>query len=114
MASALVLANIFGGWGIVELGLLLMVGLLIFGKRLPEVGRSLGKSITEFKKGMTGVADSVTGEAPIEPTVTSANTRPSTAQLPTAETQEQRVARLTAELASVKEDMAKQKQTESA
>ena len=34
---------------------LLIVGgiaVLLFGKRLPEVGRSLGKSIVEFKKGI--------------------------------------------------------------
>jgi len=36
------------------------LGLLIFGKRLPEVGRSLGKGIVEFKKGLKGVQDDVT------------------------------------------------------
>jgi sec-independent protein translocase protein TatA len=36
------------------------IGLLIFGKRLPEVGRSLGKGIVEFKKGLKGVQDEVT------------------------------------------------------
>lgn len=30
----------------------LVVALLLFGKRLPEVMRSLGASVTEFKKGM--------------------------------------------------------------
>src|SRR4051794_24410973 len=35
------------------------VGLLLFGKRLPEVGRSLGKGIVEFKKGLKGVEDEV-------------------------------------------------------
>ena len=34
-------------------------GLLIFGKRLPEVGKSLGKGIVEFKKGLKGVEDEV-------------------------------------------------------
>src|SRR5258706_15965532 len=34
-------------------------GLLIFGKRLPEVGRSLGKGIIEFKKGLKGVEDDI-------------------------------------------------------
>src|SRR5438270_7419736 len=34
-------------------------GLLIFGKRLPEVGRSLGKGIVEFKKGLKGVEDEI-------------------------------------------------------
>jgi sec-independent protein translocase protein TatA len=33
--------------------------LLIFGKRLPEVGRSLGKGIVEFKKGLKGIEDEV-------------------------------------------------------
>ena len=29
-----------------------IIGLLLFGKRLPEVGRSLGQSIIQFKKGL--------------------------------------------------------------
>lgn len=37
----------------------LIVGLLIFGRRLPEVARSMGKSITEFKKGMKDVQDDI-------------------------------------------------------
>ena len=45
-----------GGWEILLLGLL---GLLIFGKRLPEVGKSLGKGIVEFKKGLQGVEDDI-------------------------------------------------------
>lgn len=36
-----------------------LFGLLIFGKRLPEVGKSLGRSIVEFKKGLKGVEDEV-------------------------------------------------------
>lgn len=35
------------------------LGLLIFGKRLPEVGKSLGKGIVEFKKGLKSVEDDV-------------------------------------------------------
>ena len=33
------------------------IALLLFGKRLPDVGRSLGKGIVEFKKGIKGVED---------------------------------------------------------
>ncbi len=37
----------------VELVIVGIVALLLFGKRLPDVMRSLGKSITEFKKGVS-------------------------------------------------------------
>lgn len=33
------------------------IAVLMFGKRLPEVGRSLGKGIVEFKKGLRGVEE---------------------------------------------------------
>ena len=45
--------------GPVEIIVILLVGLLLFGRRLPEVGRSLGKSIVEFKKGIRDVEDDV-------------------------------------------------------
>jgi len=38
---------------------ILALGLLIFGRRLPEVGRSLGKGIVEFKKGVKGIEDEI-------------------------------------------------------
>lgn len=40
-----------------------IVALLLFGKRLPEVARSLGKGITEFKKGVHGIEDEVESAA---------------------------------------------------
>ena len=49
------------GWA--EIGILLVIGLLIFGKRLPEVGRNLGRSIIEFKKGIKGIDDEINTEA---------------------------------------------------
>jgi sec-independent protein translocase protein TatA len=45
-----------GGW---EWLIILIVALLIFGKRLPEVMKSLGKGIVEFKKGVKGVEEDV-------------------------------------------------------
>src|SRR5258708_35385538 len=39
--------------------LLLVIGILLFGKRLPEMGRYLGKGIVEFKKGMKGLEDEI-------------------------------------------------------
>jgi sec-independent protein translocase protein TatA len=35
------------------------IALLLFGKRLPEMGKSLGKGIVEFKKGLQGIEDDV-------------------------------------------------------
>src|SRR6185437_12085298 len=42
-----------------ELLVIAAIGLLLFGKRLPEVGRSLGKGIVEFKKGLKGIDEDV-------------------------------------------------------
>jgi TatA/E family protein of Tat protein translocase len=47
----------------VEWLVILIVGLLVFGKRLPEVARSFGKAILEFKKGMQDVQDDVARSA---------------------------------------------------
>jgi sec-independent protein translocase protein TatA len=40
-----------------QLILVAFVALLLFGKRLPELMRSLGKSVTEFKKGVSGIEE---------------------------------------------------------
>lgn len=50
------------GWQ--ELLILAVIGVLIFGKRLPEVGRSIGKGIVEFKKGLAGIDEDM--EAAVE------------------------------------------------
>jgi sec-independent protein translocase protein TatA len=57
-------------------GVILVIGLLIFGKRLPEVGRSLGQGIVQFKKGLKGMEEEIE-EASSTPT-----TRPVTQALP--------------------------------
>ncbi len=45
--------------GPMEIGMIALVGLLIFGNRLPEVGKSLGKGIVEFKKGIKGIDEEI-------------------------------------------------------
>jgi sec-independent protein translocase protein TatA len=42
-----------------ELIAIAFVALLIFGNRLPGVMRSLGKSVTEFKKGVSGIEEEI-------------------------------------------------------
>ncbi|MCD6277843.1 MAG: twin-arginine translocase TatA/TatE family subunit [Caldiserica bacterium] len=48
----------FGTIGWPEIILILLVVLLLFGaKRLPEMGRALGKGIREFKRSIKGLED---------------------------------------------------------
>ncbi len=56
MSSLSLLAMFADPW---TYALVALVALLLFGKRLPEVGRSLGKGIVEFKKGLKGIEDEV-------------------------------------------------------
>ena len=45
--------------GPLELAIVLIIALVIFGpKRLPELGRSMGRGIREFKSSVTGDKDS--------------------------------------------------------
>lgn len=65
------------GIGIWELLILLLVLLLVFGpKRLPEMGRQLGKGMREFKESVSGkdddAIDDIAELPPVEPVETSA------------------------------------------
>ena len=51
-----------------EMMLLAGLGLLIFGKRLPEVGRNIGKGIVEFKRGLKEAETEIVSE-PSQPTL---------------------------------------------
>jgi sec-independent protein translocase protein TatA len=42
-----------------EMIVIMAIGLLLFGKRLPEVGKNLGKGIVEFKKGLKGIEEEI-------------------------------------------------------
>ena len=54
----------FWQFGPFEIALVAIAALILFGKKLPDVARSMGKGITEFKKGIKEVGDEV--EKPIE------------------------------------------------
>jgi len=49
-----------GGW---EWIVILLVALLVFGRRLPDVARSIGKSIVEFKRGLRDIKEDVEHDA---------------------------------------------------
>ena len=75
------------GISIWELMILLIVLLLIFGaKRLPEMGRSLGKGMREFKDSVTGVEEAVTTTTPT-PTRVELPSAPSEPDAPTGESE---------------------------
>ncbi len=82
-----------GGIGTTELIVVAVLSLLVFGKRLPEVGRSVGRSIVEFKRGLAGIEedlDQATRQPPqierLEPPTASAGAEASdrSAALPNA------------------------------
>ena len=45
--------------GPMEMLIIGVIAVLLFGKRLPEVGRSLGKGIVEFKRGLHGMENEI-------------------------------------------------------
>lgn len=49
--------NILAFLGVWEMVVIGVVAVLIFGRRLPEVGRDVGKGLLEFKKSMKGITE---------------------------------------------------------
>lgn len=55
------------GFGPTELLIILFLLIVFYGgKRLPQIGEGLGRSITEFKKSMRGSSESTAGDKPLE------------------------------------------------
>jgi sec-independent protein translocase protein TatA len=50
---------LLGGLGTPELVVIVLVALLLFGHRLPDVARSAGRAVVEFKKGLRDVDSEV-------------------------------------------------------
>jgi sec-independent protein translocase protein TatA len=83
------------GVSIWELMILMLVLLLIFGaKRLPEMGRSLGKGMREFKDSVTGVEEAVSTTTPTPTRHVELPSAPSVPNAPSGES-EQRTERET-------------------
>jgi len=56
-----------GSLGLPEIIFILVIALLIFGpKRLPEIGRTLGKGMAEFRKATNDLKQTITTELTIE------------------------------------------------
>lgn len=51
----------FGPW---EIAGIVAIGVLLFGSRLPSIARSLGKSVTEFRKGVKDLKSEVDEDEP--------------------------------------------------
>ena len=52
-----------GNLGLPELIFIFVLALLVFGpKRLPELGRTLGKTLSEFKRATNGLKESIEHE----------------------------------------------------
>jgi sec-independent protein translocase protein TatA len=55
----------FGNLGLPEILLILLIVVIIFGaRRLPELGKSLGEGIKNFRKSVSGAKDSDQKETP--------------------------------------------------
>jgi TatA/E family protein of Tat protein translocase len=60
-----------GNIGPLEIGIVLVIALLVFGpKRLPELGKSVGSGMREFKDSVTGESEKSVGVVDAEAVAT--------------------------------------------
>jgi sec-independent protein translocase protein TatA len=72
-----------GNIGAPEIIILLAIALLLFGaKRLPEIGRSLGSGMREFKDSVTGKSEEPPAQLPPPPVTMTPPTPPEAAVAP--------------------------------
>jgi sec-independent protein translocase protein TatA len=58
----------FGRLGPLEIGIILVIVLLLFGaSRLPQLGASVGKTVREFRKGMREATEEIAEATKAEP-----------------------------------------------
>ena len=70
-------------FGVMEIAIVLVIGLLVFGpKKLPELGRGLGSSMRDFRRGLSGEADN---DPPAPPVVVQSTTPIVETAVPSAE-----------------------------
>lgn len=130
MSIPCTLASIFGGFGFPEFVVVAIIGVLLFGRRLPEVGRNLGRGIVEFKKGLASagepIVDQTSGADPssrvgpgapqqiagVQPAATIVATCPDAVSPASADEQlrkqQEEMKRLSVELQDLKEQLARQ------
>jgi sec-independent protein translocase protein TatA len=74
----------FGSIGMPELIIIFVIALIIFGPRkLPELGKSLGRSLNEFKKASNDLQNTLEQEIKLEEQKDSAAARKTEAEPPT-------------------------------
>lgn len=65
-----------GTLGPAEMAVLLLLGVLLFGRKLPDIGRSIGRTVVEFKKGWHGLEDEINSSPTAKPAIEPEAVRP--------------------------------------